>query len=81
MEESSFPRHATLAAETLCGAFQIAVAERPHQEAHRAFGAVTRNAVEQRSEPLRVREAHRVVGLVHHQFLHHQLVLRHGRNA
>jgi long-subunit acyl-CoA synthetase (AMP-forming) len=38
MGESSFPRHATLAAETLCGAFQIAVAERPHQEAHRAFG-------------------------------------------
>jgi long-subunit acyl-CoA synthetase (AMP-forming) len=38
MAESSFSRHATLAAETLCGAFQIAVAERPHQLAHRAFG-------------------------------------------
>jgi long-subunit acyl-CoA synthetase (AMP-forming) len=38
MGESSFPRHAPLAAETLCGAFQITVAERPHQVAHAAFG-------------------------------------------
>ena len=39
MTESEFPRHAPLAAETLCGAFQVAVAERPHQLAHRAFGS------------------------------------------
>jgi long-subunit acyl-CoA synthetase (AMP-forming) len=38
MSASSLPRHAPLAAETLCGAFQIVVAERPHQVAHRAFG-------------------------------------------
>jgi len=36
--ETGFPRHATLAAATLCGAFQIAVAERPQQAAHRTFG-------------------------------------------
>jgi len=38
MSESGFSRHAPLAAETLCGAFQIAAAERPQQVAHRAFG-------------------------------------------
>jgi len=38
MTESNFARHAPLAAETLCGAFQTVVAERPHQVAHRAFG-------------------------------------------
>jgi long-subunit acyl-CoA synthetase (AMP-forming) len=38
MSESGFSRHAPLAAETLCGAYQIAVAERPQQVAHRAFG-------------------------------------------
>jgi long-subunit acyl-CoA synthetase (AMP-forming) len=38
MDESDNPRHAPLAADTLCGAFQIAVEQRPHQVAHRAFG-------------------------------------------
>ena len=32
------PRHASLDAETLCGAFQVTAAERPQQVAHRAFG-------------------------------------------
>jgi long-subunit acyl-CoA synthetase (AMP-forming) len=32
------PRHASLAAETLCGAFQITAAERAGDIAHRAFG-------------------------------------------
>ena len=41
MNEASLPLHAPLAAETLCEAFQIAVAERPQQVAHRAFGAAT----------------------------------------
>jgi long-subunit acyl-CoA synthetase (AMP-forming) len=39
MSEAGFPRHAPLAADTLCGAFQIAAAERPQQLAHRAFGS------------------------------------------
>jgi len=38
MTERESLRYAPLAAETLCGAFQIVVAERPHQVAHRAFG-------------------------------------------
>jgi long-chain acyl-CoA synthetase len=38
MGEMNRPRHAPLAAETLCGAFQVVVADRPHQLAHRAFG-------------------------------------------
>lgn len=38
MSDSGRPRHAPLAAETLCGAFQVVVAERPHQVAHRALG-------------------------------------------
>jgi long-chain acyl-CoA synthetase len=38
MQEPAFPRHASLAAETLCGAFQVTAAERPQQLAHRAFG-------------------------------------------
>lgn len=38
MGETGHPRHAPLAAETLCGAFQVAVAERPQQVAHSAFG-------------------------------------------
>jgi len=38
MQEPAIPRHASLAAETLCGAFQVTAAERPQQLAHRAFG-------------------------------------------
>jgi long-chain acyl-CoA synthetase len=38
MTRNIIARHAPLAAETLCGAFQIVVAERPHQVAHRTFG-------------------------------------------
>jgi len=38
MTERESLRYAPLAAETLCGAFQIVVAERPHQVADRAFG-------------------------------------------
>jgi len=36
--ESGAARHASLTAETLCGAFQITAAERADQVAHRAFG-------------------------------------------
>jgi long-subunit acyl-CoA synthetase (AMP-forming) len=38
MNKDTVARHAPLAAETLCGAFQVVVAERPHQVAHRTFG-------------------------------------------
>lgn len=38
-EEMGMPQHASLVAETLCGAFQITAAERPEQVAHRAFGS------------------------------------------
>jgi len=38
MTQQDHPRHAPLEADTICGAFQVAVAERPHQVAHRAFG-------------------------------------------
>jgi long-subunit acyl-CoA synthetase (AMP-forming) len=37
-ERNGFPRHASLDADTLCGAFQITAAERPQQLAHRAYG-------------------------------------------
>jgi long-subunit acyl-CoA synthetase (AMP-forming) len=37
-ERHTFPRHASLDADTLCGAFQITAAERPQQLAHRAYG-------------------------------------------
>jgi len=37
-EEKGIPRHASLAAGTLCEAFQVTAAERPQQVAHRAFG-------------------------------------------
>jgi long-subunit acyl-CoA synthetase (AMP-forming) len=41
MTQLDHPRHPPLAADTICGAFQIAVAERPQQVAHRAFGGGT----------------------------------------